>query len=205
MAASRKANFVLGFIARNFDCKTPEVMTRLYTSLVRPHLEYGIQFWSPCFQKDINKLESVQRRATKLIPGYRNLSYEERLKRLDMFSLKDRRIRGDLIETFKIVNEIDMIKYENLFEFSSQSATRNNGFNLKGQRFNTDLRKNYFNLRVVDYWNKLPSSVVQVSTVDALKNRVDKHFKEHGFEVPDFIFPKYNIFFSIDFQISAVL
>ena len=73
-AASRKANTVLGFIARNFDYKTPEVITRLYTSLVRPHLEYAVQFWSPCYQKDIKKLESVQRRATKLIPGIRGLS-----------------------------------------------------------------------------------------------------------------------------------
>ena len=103
--ASRKANTILGFIARNFDCKTPEVITRLYTSLVRPHLEYAVQFWSPHYLKDKNKLESVQRRATKLIPSIRNLSYEERLKRLNLFSLSDRRTRGDLIETFKILKK----------------------------------------------------------------------------------------------------
>ena len=141
--ASRKANTILGFIARNFDCKTPEVITRLYTSLVRPHLEYAVQFWSPHYLKDINKLESVQRRATKLIPSIRSQSYEERLKKLDLFSLRDRRTRGDLIETFKILKKIDKIDYENLFEFS-HSITRNNGLKLKGQRFNTDLRKNFF-------------------------------------------------------------
>ena len=83
--AIRKANTILGFIAHNFDCKTPEVITRLYTSLVRPHLEYAVQFWSPHYSKDKNKLESVQRRATKLIPSIRNLSYEERLKRQTYF------------------------------------------------------------------------------------------------------------------------
>lgn len=181
LAASRKANSVLGFIARNFECKTPEVITRLFTSLVRPHLEYAIQFWSPCFQKDEKKLESVQRRATKLVPGFHSLPYEERLKRLNMFSLKDRRIRGDLIETFKILNNIDKINYENLFEFSPQSVTRNNGLKLNKQRFNTDLRKNYFNIRVVDYWNKLPASVVQAKTIPAFKSKVDKYFTEHGF------------------------
>ena len=182
MAASRKANTILGFIARNFDCKTPEVITRLYTSLVRPHLEYAVQFWSPCYQKDQNKLESVQRRATKLVPGFRGLQYEERLKRLDMFSLKDRRIRGDLIETFKILKNIDSLNYDHFFELSSQLLTRNNGLKLKGQRFNTDLRKNYFNIRVIDFWNKLPASVVQANTIATFKDRLDKHFKENGFK-----------------------
>ena len=142
LLANRKANTILGFIARNFDCKTPEVITRLYTSLVRPHLEYAVQFWSPHYIKDINKLESVQRRATKLIPSMHNLSYEERLKRLDMFPLRDRRTRGDLIETFKILKKIDKIDHENLFEMS-HTITRNNGFKLKGQRFNTDIRRHF--------------------------------------------------------------
>ena len=62
LAASRKANTILVFIARNVQCKNPGVITRVYTSLVRPHLEYGVQFWSPCYVKDVNKVESVQRR-----------------------------------------------------------------------------------------------------------------------------------------------
>ena len=73
---------------------------------VRPHLEYAIQFWSPNYIKDQKWLERIQRRATKLIPTLRNLSYEERLKQLDMFSLHKRRIRGDMIEVFKILNKL---------------------------------------------------------------------------------------------------
>ena len=84
----------------------------------------------------------MQRGATKLIPGIRGLSYEERLKKLDMFSLRDRCIRGDLIETFKVLNNIDKIDYKNLFELS-QSVTKSNGLKLKGQRFNTDFRENF--------------------------------------------------------------
>ena len=181
LAASRKANIILGFIARNFQCKTPEVITRLYTSLVRPHLEYAVQFWSPSYQKDEKKLEGVQRRATKLIPGFRGLTYEERLKRLDLFSLNKRRIRGDLIETFKILKNIDKINKDNFLELSTQLTTRNNGLKLKGQRFNTDLRKNFFNVRVIESWNKLPASVVQANTTDTFKARLDKHFRENGF------------------------
>ena len=122
----------------------------------------------------------MQRRATKLIPGFRNLTYDEGLKRLDMFSLKDRRIRGDLIETFKIPNNIDKLNYEHLFELST-SVTGNNGWKLKGQRFNTDLRRNFFNIRVVEYWNKLPASVVQAKTLATFKKKLDKRYKESGY------------------------
>ena len=81
-ASHRKANTVLEFIVRNSNYKTRGVIRRLYTSLERPHLEYYVvQFWSPCHQRDINKSESVQRRATKLITGIRGVSYEERFKK----------------------------------------------------------------------------------------------------------------------------
>ena len=100
-AAPKKANMMLGLISRNFDYKSPEVMKRLYTAFVRPHLEYAVQFWSPNYIKDQNLLERVQRRTTKQIPTLRNLSYEERLKRLDMFPLYKRRVRGDLIKSLK--------------------------------------------------------------------------------------------------------
>ena len=87
-SACKKANQMLGFIARNFDYKTPGVMLTLYNSLVRPHLEYAVQFWSPNYNKDIELLERVQRRATKMIPSLRALPYEERLKKLSLFTLE---------------------------------------------------------------------------------------------------------------------
>ena len=97
-----------------------------------------------------------------------------------MFSLKDRRIRGDLIETFKILNNIDKLNYKHLFELST-SVTRNNGWKLKGQRFNTDLRRNFISIRVVEYWNKLPASVVQAKTLATFKKKLDKRYKESGY------------------------
>ena len=85
IAASKKANMMLGLISRNLDHKAQEVMTKLYTAFVRPHLECAIQFWSPNYIKH-------QYLLTKLIPTLCNLSYEERLKQLDMFTLHKRRI-----------------------------------------------------------------------------------------------------------------
>ena len=181
IAASKKANKMLGFIARNFDYKTPDVISKLYTSLVRPHLEYCVQHWSPNLIKDINKLERVQRRATKMIPSLRNLPYEERLKKLNMFSLQKRRLRGDLIEVFKILNKFDNVRYDKMFEIQNDTATRNNGMKLKGKRCNTNIGKNYFNIRVVEHWNKLPAIVVSAKTIDTFKARLDKYFESIGY------------------------
>ncbi len=92
--AAGKANRLLGFINRNFSLKNTDAILPLYVSLVRPHLEYAVQFLTPHHAKDIAKLEAVQRRATKMITSLRNKPYEERLARLNLFSLEKQRLRG---------------------------------------------------------------------------------------------------------------
>ena len=134
--------------------------------------QYGLQI-----SLKTDRLERVQRRATKLIPNIRNKSYENRLKSLNMFSLKKRRLRGDLIQAFKILKGIDDIRVENVFTLNT-NQTRNNGLKLSGRRFNGEVGRNNFVNRVVNEWNKLPAEAIKCNTVQSFKIHLDKHLKD---------------------------
>ena len=92
--AASKGNQVLGMIRRNITYKEKRLIIPLYKAIVSPHLEYCIHAWSPYLRKDIDMFDKIQRRATKLIPGLRDLTYEERLKECGQTTLDTRRLRG---------------------------------------------------------------------------------------------------------------
>jgi len=106
-AAVSKATRIIGMIKlklQNFIDKSKEVTIPLYKSLVRPHLEYRCQIWNPNYSKDIDLVEGVQRRVRRFISGMQKLSYDDRTLRLGLMPLNTRRLRSDLVETFKIIN-----------------------------------------------------------------------------------------------------
>ena len=175
--AVKKANKTLGMIKRNFRNLNKDIVIRLYKQLVRPHLEYAVQAWSPYLKKDIKLIEGVQRRATKIIPSFKSLEYRERLKRLRLTTLKRRRSRGDMIETYKILTGKEQIDRSLMFKLSKYRGTRGHQFKLYKPHSRLDIRKNFFSQRVITRWNKLPAEVVDVKTVNDFKIKIDEYYK----------------------------
>ncbi len=172
----KKANKVIGLIGRSFEYKSKDTILTLYNSLVRPLLEYCVQAWCPYYQKDIDKLERVQRRVTKMIPSLKNKSYDDRLKELNLFPLKQRRLRGDLIQVFKIIKGIDNMDCSKYFTIDTLNYTRGNGCKIVGKSFSSHESKNNFFHRTVNPWNALPRDVIDCNTVETFKSRLDKFF-----------------------------
>ena len=178
--AVTKANQTLGLIRRSFQYLDKETLCLLFKSIVRPLLEYGNTIWHPILKRDIDKIESVQRRATKLVPCLKNLPYAERLKKLDLPSLSYRRNRGDMIETYKYVTKL----YDTTnpwLVLDQDSVTRGHSHKLITSRFNTNIRKNSFSNRIVNDWNSLPTHVINATTVNDFKNKLDSHWKDRKF------------------------
>ena len=169
---------MLGVIKRNFLNIGTDLFIILYKSFVRCHLEYANSVWNPYKIGIVHDLEKVQKRATKSIKGFSKLSYKERLIKLHLPTLKYRRLRGDMIEVFKILTNRYSPMVAPVLLRNVNCRTRGNALKLLVKRCKLDIRKFSFCERVVGIWNSLPNWVVESESLNSFKCNFDKFCKD---------------------------
>ena len=177
-----KANSILGCLKHSFKNFNKETFLLLYKAMIRPHLEYASCVWSPHLKRDQDAIERVQRRATKVVPGISQLSYTERLKYLDLPTLKYRRERADVIEAYRILKQQHKINTncrckscpnKHMLQLSENTHTRGHTLKLKVP-LASGVRGRFFASRLVSDWNKLSQSTVASETVQQFKHQLHK-------------------------------
>ena len=154
---------MLGLINRHFKKLDIRNFRQLYKAYIRPHLEYCALVSNPSLARDIACLESIQHRATwtKIVAGFRNKPYSERLCLLGLTTLEKRRTRGDLIETYKIVTGKEKVDRSMFFRMAdTKQRLRGHSMKIYKPRCQTTWRQNWFSVGTVDQWNRLPQYVV---------------------------------------------
>ena len=162
------AHFKCRQFCRTFACKDREFLLLLFRTYIRPILESNSQVWSPYFIRDIDKIENVQRKFTKYLPGLHNVPYPTRLEILSLDSLEVRRIRADLVLLFKIVRGLVDVDMLDLISFNS-SSTRGHHLKLNVQYSRINCHKYYFIHRTIPIWNALPSAVITHDSISSFK------------------------------------
>ena len=184
--AAKQANATLGIITRTFHYRTKSVLVPLYKAFVRPKLEHAVCAWRPWQQGEIDSLEKVQKRMVKMLSDVRGDDYREKLRSVGLTTLEERRERGDMVETYKTLKGKNRVEKRDWFEIQEEDArpTRSNATVidgetvrkreiLVGQRANLESRRNFFNVRVVNSWNRLPEEVKAAPSINAFKNAYD--------------------------------
>ena len=173
MEAAKRASTVLTQLSRSFYYRDKHVFTQLYKQYVRPHLEFSVPAWSPWTESDKETLEKVQKRFINMISGLTGKTYTEKLKEVGLWSLEDRRIRYDMVETYKILHGVTKVNKTTWFtpiNQQSQHLTRlsSDHLNLSAPAAKLEIRRNFYSCRIIKQWN--------APTVGSFKSQFDKHY-----------------------------
>ena len=174
----KKANSMWGMLRRTFKYMSSSIFVPLYKSMVRSHLDYASSVWSPYTMKHVEMI-GVQRRATKQLTGLSEMSYQERLQYLKLPTLAYRRMRGDMIQVYKMISG----RYDETVKriLRSISTTLGETLNADTTRQLKLRDENTLPIRVIIPWNSLPEEVVSVPALNTFKNRLDKQWEQQEF------------------------
>ena len=162
-----------GGIAHNFlkstKCRSSEFMTHILKTHIRPVLEYASPVWNSGYVQDVKRLEAVQRLWTRNILGLRDKEYGDRLRKLDLFSVKGRLLRADIIKCWKIFHGHCHLSPEMLWNLQVDNRTRGHLYKIRVCRCQVDARARFFSHRVVQHWNGLPEWLVRETSLPQFK------------------------------------
>ena len=163
-------------MARVFKARDVETIIPLYKTFVRPILEYNYVIWSPYMKKHDQKIERIQVKMCNLLENMSSLSYKAKLKKARLLTLRARRIKQQLLTTFKIMNNDINLCFEDFFQENHFKKTRGNVFKLSLPKSRTKAYQNFFASAVIRHWNKLKSSEFKVRTLNGFKININKYF-----------------------------
>ena len=173
-------NRILHTIRRTYKYIDATSMRQLFCALIRPHLEYCHAVRYPILMEDRRQIENVLRRASKMIPSIKNLSYEQRLESLQLPSMRYRQERGDMIEVWKYLH--GEYNVDPPFTMDEDRRTRGHSLKIKKMRAMTRQRANFFSNRITDEWNRLPEEIVSAVTLNSFKRSLDKHWSDRRYQ-----------------------
>ena len=160
-------------LKKAFVSRTLVIWKTLYTTYIRPHLEFAISAWKPYLKKDITILERVQHRVTKIVFNIKHLNYEDRCRAFGLSTLARRRHRGDLIQMYKSINNLDHIIWHNK-PVLRPPTLRHRGHYVAELVKNCEVRNNFFTNRIINPWNALSDDIVNARSVNSFKAKLDK-------------------------------
>lgn len=170
--AASKANRILGVLRNAFVSRDIGIWKRLYTIYIRPHLEFAVQVWCPYTKGDVRTIEKAQRRATKIPHCLKDVEYPDRCQRMGIEQLTERRERGDLIEMFKLSKGLETVSWVSEQKIGTARVGRR--AQMRREIVKNNQRHNFFPNRVAGAWNALPDEVVEATSVNEFKIKLDK-------------------------------
>ena len=179
---ARKASGVVHSFLNATLCRDPDFMLHILQTHIRPVLEYASVVWNTGYKEDVRKLEAVQRLWTRHTRGLEDMGYRERLRALNLYSIKGRLLRADLLKCWKIFHGQCPIKPADLWDIATDSRTRGNRYKIKIRRCQLDTRARFFSERVAAEWNLLPDWVVGSASIAGFKSALSEVLGDRLFD-----------------------